>query len=104
MTIGNVICIAGNPIIWKSKIQTTASTLICEVEYAAIFEAIKDSAWLRSFEEELGYMPPGSTTIPEDNTGAIKWVNCERITSGRRQIRVEYHYSVEEVRGENVEL
>ena len=95
---------AGSPVIWKSKLQTTISTLTCEAEYAAIFEAAKDCAWIRNFLTELSCMPSGPIPILEDNTGAIKWANNDGMTSGRRHVRVEYHYSVEEVRVGNIAI
>ena len=49
-------------------------------------------------------MPPGPIPVLEDNTGAIKWATNDGMTSGRRHVRVEYHYSVEEIRIGNIEL
>ena len=95
---------AGNPVIWKSKLQSTISILTCEAEYAAIFEAVKDYAWIRNFLEELGYMPPGPIPVLEDNTGAIKWATDDGMTSGRRHVRVEYHYKVEKIQNGKVEI
>lgn len=96
-TTGYVIFMGGSPVIWRSKLQTTVSTLTCEVEYAAMFEATKDCAWIRIFLEDLGQMPPGPIPILEDNNGAIKWANSTGISSGRRHARVEYNYTTQEV-------
>ncbi|KHJ33592.1 putative nonribosomal peptide synthase [Erysiphe necator] len=49
-------------------------------------------------------MPTGPIPILEDNTGAIKWAKDDGMTSGRRHVRIEYHYSVEESRNGNVDL
>ena len=95
---------AGNPIIWKSKLQSTISTLTCEAEYAAIFESLKDCSWIKKFLTELGQMPNNPIPILVDNTGAIKWATDDGMTSGRRHVRVEFHYSVEEVRNGNVKM
>ena len=103
-TTGYVVFLAGNPVIWRSKLQSTVSTLTCEAEYAAIFEASKDCAWIRSFLTELGRMPPGPIPILEDNLGAIKWANDDGMSSGRRHVRVEYHYAVQEVRSGHIEV
>lgn len=78
--------------------QTTVSTLTCKVEYAAIFEATKDCAWIRNFLTELNLIPEGPIPILEDNTGAIKWTKDDGMTSSRRHVRMEYHYAVEQVR------
>ncbi|KAI0991754.1 hypothetical protein K3495_g16433, partial [Podosphaera aphanis] len=103
-TTGYVIFMAGSPVIWRSKLQTTVSTLTCEAEYAAIFEATKDCAWIRSFLTELDHMPSGPIPILEDNTGAIKWATDDSMTSGRRHVRIEYHYVVQEVKSGNIKI
>ncbi|CAD6498717.1 BgTH12-01134 [Blumeria graminis f. sp. triticale] len=103
-TTGYVIFMGGSPVIWRSKLQTTVSTLTCEAEYAAIFEATKDCAWIRTFLEELGQMPSGPIPVLEDNNGAIKWANSTGISSGRRHVRVEYNYATQEVRDKNITI
>lgn len=103
-TTGYVIFMAGSPVIWKSKLQSTVSTLTCEAEYAALFEASKDCTWIRNFLTELDEMPPGPIPILEDNTGAIKWAKDDAMTSGRRHVRIEYHYTVQEVRAGNIDV
>ena len=103
-TTGYVIFMAGCPVVWRSKLQSTVSTLTCEAEYAAIFEAVKECAWIRNFLSELDQMPTGPIPILEDNTGAIKWAKDDGMTSGRRHVRIEYHYSVEESRNGNVDV
>ena len=103
-TTGYVIFMAGSPVIWKSKFQSTVSTLTCEAEYAALFDASKDCAWLRSFLTELDQMPPGPIPILEDNTGAIKWAKDDAMASGRRHVRIEYHYVVQEVRSDKIDV
>ena len=93
---------AGSPVIWKSRLQSTVSTLTCEAEYAAMFEATKDCAWIRSFLTELYHMPNQPIPILEDNTGAIKWATDDAMTSGRRHVRIEYHYVVQEAQNRNI--
>ena len=78
--------------------------MTCEAEYAAIFESVKDCVWIRSFLQEIDQMPEGPIPILEDNTGAIKWAKDDGMTSGRRHVRVEYHYSVEQVQNGNVDV
>ena len=103
-TTGYVIFMAGGPVIWRSKLQSTVSTLTCEAEYVAMCEAAKDCAWIRSFLSELGVMPDGPIPILEDNTGAIKWATSDGMTSGRRHIPVNYHYIVQELRDLNIAI
>lgn len=97
LTTGYVVFMAGNPIIWKSKLQTTVSILTCEAECTAILEATRDSAQVRSFLTELDLMPEGPIPNLEDNTRAIKQTKDDGIKSGRRHVRVEYLYTVEQV-------
>lgn len=103
-TTGYVIFMAGNPVVWRSKLQSTVSTLTCEAEYAAIFEAVKECTWVRNFLTELGQMPTGPIPVLEDNTGAIKWSKNDGMTSGRRHVRIEYHYTSQEVRNGNIDV
>lgn len=103
-TTGYVIFMAGGPIIWRSKLQSTVSTLTCEAEYVAMCEAAKDCAWILSFLSKLGVMPDGPIPILEDNTGAIKWATSDGMTLGRRHIRVNYHYIVQEIRDLNIAI
>ncbi|KAI1006505.1 hypothetical protein K3495_g1716 [Podosphaera aphanis] len=103
-TTGYIIFMAGCPVIRRSKLQTAVFTLTCEAEYASIFEATKDCAWIRNFLTELGHMPNDPIPILEDNTGAMKWSVDNAMTSGRRHVCIEYHYIVQEVRSKNIEI
>lgn len=79
---------AGCPVIWRSKLLTIVSTLTCEAEFAALFEATKDCAWVRSLLIELSQMLTGSIKVLHDNTGAIEWATDDALTSGRRHVRI----------------
>lgn len=103
-TTGYIIFMAGSPVIWRSKLQSTVTTLTCEAEYAALFEATKDCAWIRTFLEEIDQMPPGSIPVLEDNSGTIKWATTTGVSSGRRHVRVEYKYTVQKVRQGNIDV
>lgn len=49
-------------------------------------------------------MPPGPIPVLEDNSGTIKWATTTGVSSGRRHVRVEYNYTVQEVRQGNIDV
>ena len=49
-------------------------------------------------------MPPGPIPVLEDNTSAIKWISNDGMTSGRRHVRVEYHYASQEAQDKHIEV
>lgn len=63
---------AGSSVAWRLKLQATVSILTCKAEYAAMFEATKYYAWIRTFLKELGQMTHGPIPVLDDNNGAIK--------------------------------
>lgn len=70
--IGYIFFMVDSPVNRKSKLQSTVSTLTCENEYTALFEAPKEYVWIRNFLSGLHKLPPGPILILENNTGRIK--------------------------------
>ena len=46
-TTGFLTFMAGGPITWQSKLQTTVATSSMEAEYMALYAVIQDICWLR---------------------------------------------------------
>lgn len=63
---------AGSPVVWRSKLKSTISILTCIAEYSAIFVAVRDCAWIRSFITEIDQIQEEPISVLEDNTGVIK--------------------------------
>ena len=47
----------GGAICWKSFKQHTVADSVCEAEYVATSDAVKEAMWLRKFITELGVAP-----------------------------------------------
>lgn len=53
-TTGYVFTFAGEPISWKSTLQSTVALSTTEAEYMVITEAVKEAIWLQGLLENLG--------------------------------------------------
>jgi hypothetical protein len=72
---GFMFNMAGAPVTWSSKGQSTIALSSTEAEYVALTATAREALWLRSVLTELGQRPPSATTIYEDNESAMKLVN-----------------------------
>jgi hypothetical protein len=79
------------PISWKSKRQRSVALSTCEGEYMALSDGSKECVWLRRLLSNLD-VPLGSTTLFEDNQGAIALVANPLSTRRSKHIDVRYHY------------
>ena len=69
-TTGYVFTLTGEPICWKSMIQSTGSMSTTEAEYMAAAEAAKEALWLRGLVKELG-IQQGGVSLHCDSQSAI---------------------------------
>jgi hypothetical protein len=70
-----VVCrLGGNVISWTSRKKTTPAVSSCEAGYSTLFEAGRDTVWIRSLLCEVGQCP-GKVPIQiyHDNQGSISW-------------------------------
>jgi hypothetical protein len=95
---GIVTFVGNNLISWTSRRQTTTSVSSCEAEYAAFFEAARETAWLRYLMCEIGECPGNvATTMFHDNQGSIAWAE-----GGMRRVKhveLKYRYTQDRFRG-----
>jgi transposase InsO family protein len=70
-TGGFVVMMAGGPVSWRSKRQTTVSLSTTEAEYVAGVDAGKEIVWMRNLLQELEYGLTGASTLLMDNQSAI---------------------------------
>ena len=71
-TPGNTIQWQGCTIEWASTQQTSVALSSCEAEIMAASKAAKSTSYYhRQLFEELGFAPPGPTTVYMDNKAAI---------------------------------
>jgi hypothetical protein len=70
-TSGFVVMMAGGPVSWRSKLQTTVSLSTTEAEYVAGVDAGKEIACMRHLLQELEYGLTGASSLLMDNQSAI---------------------------------
>ena len=70
---GFIFTLNGGAVCWKSSKQHTVADLVCEAEYIAASDAVKEAVWLRKFITELGVAPSlvGPVLLYCDSSGAI---------------------------------
>jgi len=68
---GYVFMLAGSPISWQAKKQTTIALSTTEAEYSALTQATKEAIWLQNLLKDLGMTKYAPKAINVDNQGAI---------------------------------
>ena len=114
---GYVICLAGCPVLWSSKLQTAIALSTMEAEYVALSTACKDLFPLVDLVTELstfmGFKARKSShlhvKIHEDNVGALTLGNLEprRMTPRSKHYAIKYHWFRDKLQpgsGYNVKL
>ena len=99
---GFIICVAGCPIVWHSKLQTTIATSSVHAEYIGLSSAMRDIIPLRNtltvLADALGlpddYATTFKTTIWEDNDGCRTIANLEpgRFTPASKWYDISLHW------------
>ena len=70
-TTGYLFKIAGEPVSWQSRMQTTVALLSMESEYMAASAAAQEAMWLNRLIGQLGFKTLHPITLFEDNKEAI---------------------------------
>ena len=103
---GYVFLLAGAPIAWRSRKQSSVALSSNEAEYMALSEASRDALWLRNLLNELKVLsidcPP--ITIHIDNQGAHAMAEAELTTKRSKHIDIRYHYIREKVQDGIIKL
>jgi len=68
---GYIFMLAGSPISWQAKKQSTIALLTAEAEYAALTQAAKEVIWLQNLLIDLGMSKYAPKIINVDNQGTI---------------------------------
>ena len=97
---GFVICYAGCPLLWGSKLQTMVTLSTCEAEYVALSETLRQAIWLMNIVKELqefgfdmgNQKPKVHCTAFEDNSGAIAIANHRYARPRTKHINIKYHH------------
>lgn len=107
-TSGFVFMLAGGPITWASRKQTSVALSTCEAEYMAMSKASTEAMWLRKLLHEVDFSTP--STPPQtnlgikikpmlyaDNQGAIALTENPVFHNKTKHIENRYHYIRERV-------
>jgi KUP system potassium uptake protein len=67
--------LAGSPISWQAKKQSTIALSTAEAEYAALTQAAKEAIWLQNLLKDLRMSKYAPRVINVDNQGTIALAN-----------------------------
>ena len=70
-TSGNLFLLAGGPVSWLSKKQSTVALSTAEAEYMSLSGATQEAVWLRRLLSDFKFSQEEPTVIKEDNQGTI---------------------------------
>ena len=94
---------AGGPISWSSKRQSTVATSSTEAEYIGQYNAAREAVWIRNFLEELSYrkliepLTKEPLVIKADNTGAQLLSQDPIHHSRAKHLDIAYHWQRQQV-------
>ena len=96
---GYIFYLAGGPISWSSKRQSTVAMSSMEAEYIGQFNAAREGVWIRTFLEELGYrdLIKDPLVIKADNNGAQSLARDPTIHSRAKHLNIAYHWQRQQV-------
>ena len=103
-TSGYLFLIAGGPVSWRSRKQSTVALSTAEAEYVALSIAAQECVWLRRLLSELGDPPRGPTTILEDNQSSIAMAKNPQFHGRAKHIDIKHHFVREQVSEGSIEL
>ena len=96
---GFVICYAGCPVIWSSKLQTEIALSTAEAEYIAMSQALREAIPIQRLAKEINCIYPLYTpttnfclTVHEDNLSAISMSESLKFTPRTKHIAIKYHH------------
>jgi hypothetical protein len=83
--------LAGGPITWRSRAQTTVAHSSTEAEYMALSDCSRQVSWIRTIFLELG-MRLGPILVYADNQGSI-FIGSNPVQEiPTKHVDVKYHY------------
>lgn len=104
---GYVAMLGGGPICWQSKRQKSVATSTTEAEYIALFEASKQSIWIRRLLTELKVanklIGDDGMRILTDNQSSLALVRGTNSTKAKH-IDVAYHFARDCVQNNTIKV
>jgi hypothetical protein len=109
---GYVICYAGCPILWASKLQTQTALSTTAAEYVALSTALREQIPLMELLKEVrlhgievDYLPPQvHCKVFEDNLGALEMARLPKIRPRTKHVNNVYHHFREYVDRKEIEI
>ena len=97
---GYVISLAGCPLLWVSKLQTTIALSTMEAEYQALSASCRDLIPLRHTVREVSdalginkeFAIRSHSTFYEDNSACLSQATVPKMTPHTKHIAVAYHW------------
>ena len=96
---GFVICYAGCPIVWSSKLQTEIALSTAEAEYIAMSQALREALPIQRLAKEINCIVPLFTpttnfclTVHEDNLSSISMAESLKFSPRTKHIAIKYHH------------
>ena len=89
---GYIFLLAGAPISWQAKKQTTVAQSTVEAEYAAMALAAKEMIWLQHLLRDLGMPKYAPKTLFCDNQGAISLTKNPTHHAKTKHVDVQLHF------------
>ena len=103
-TSGYIFFLAGGPISWSSKRQSTVALSSSEAEYIGQANAIRHAIHLSHFLNEIKIPPPLPITIYVDNQSAITLSKNPKYHTCTKHIDTAYHFQRQKIREGVVEI
>jgi len=101
---GYVFILAGSPISWQAKKQTTVAQSTVESEYAAMALAAKEMIWLQYLLRDLGMSKYTPTVLLCDNQGAISLAKNPTHHAKTKHVDVQLHFIRDHVEKGTIEV
>lgn len=104
---GYVAMLGGGPVCWQSKRQKSVATSTTEAEYIALFEASKQSIWIKRLLTELKIASKvvdyDGMRVYTDNQSALALVKGTNSTKAKH-IDVAYHFAKDCVQNDTIKV
>ena len=101
---GYVFMLAGGPISWQSRSQTTVALSSMEAEYMAACAATQESLWLAMLMEQMGIEISRPIILKEDNKACIDFSKNPGDHKRSKHIDCRYHFVRERVAAGDISL
>ena len=109
---GWLVCFAGVPITWASKMQTITAMSTTETEYIALSTSLREVIPMMGMLQEarehglqVDYLPPKvHCTVFENNSSALELARLRKIRPRTKHINQSYHHFREHVERQEVSI